>query len=72
MYELSVVGTFDDIEKIYKVLTADDLKRHIMAYQPSATIDKVRLAGNSFLPTSSKETLLNYEVLTSYNPINLK
>ena len=57
MYELSVVGTFDDIEKIYKVLTADDLKRHIMAYQPSATIDKVRLAGNSFLPTSSKETL---------------
>lgn len=71
MYELSVVGTFDDIEKIYKVLTADDLKRHIMAYQPSATIDKVRLAGNSFLPTSSKETLLNYEVLTSYNPIDL-
>lgn len=71
MYELSVVGTFDDIEKIYKVLTADDFKRHIMAYQPSATIDKVRLAGNSFLPTSSKETLLNYEVLTSYNPIDL-
>ena len=71
MYELSVVGTFDDIEKIYKVLTADDLKRHIMAYKPSATIDKVRLAGNSFLPTSSKETLLNYEVLTSYNPIDL-
>ena len=66
-----MVGTFDDIEKIYKVLTADDLKRHIMAYQPSATIDKVRLAGNSFLPTSSKETLLNYEVLTSYNPIDL-
>ena len=42
-----------------------------MAYQPSATIDKVRLAGNSFLPTSSKEILLNYEVLTSYNPIDL-
>ena len=71
MYELSIIGTFQDMEKIYKALTDDELKKHMMAYQPSATIDKVRLAGNSFLPTSSQQTLLNYEVLTAYNPIDL-
>lgn len=72
MYELNMIGNFGEIEKIYKTLTSDELKEHIMAYQPSATIDKVRLRGNSFLPTSSKETLIEYEVLTSYNPINLE
>ena len=71
LYEMNIMGAFEDMEKIYKALTDDELKRHMIAYQPSATIDKVRLAGNSFLPTSSQETLLEYDVLTAYNPIDL-
>lgn len=71
MYEFSVLGTFNDLEKIYKAVTSDDLKKHIMAYQPSAGIDKVQLRGNVFLPTSSQEALVTYDVLTSYNPIDL-
>lgn len=71
MYEFSVAGTFNDLEKIYKAVTSDDLKKHIMAYQPSAGIDKVQLSGNVFLPTSSQEALVTYDILTSYNPIDL-
>lgn len=71
MYELHVMGTFNDIEKIYKTITSEELKNHIMPYQPSAIIDKVKLKGNIFLPTSTDETLTRYDVLTSYNPIDL-
>lgn len=71
MYEFSVTGTFKDIGKIYNTISSNELKEHIMAYQPSATVDKMQVKGNIFLPTSSKETLVSYDVLTSYNPIDL-
>lgn len=71
MYEFNMRGTFGDIEKIYKTVTSEELKKHIMTYQPSAAIDKVKLKGNIFLPTSTDETLTTYDVLMSYNPIDL-
>lgn len=70
-YELSVVGNFQDIEKVYGAVTEDDLTKNITTYQPSATIENLQIKGNVFLPTSSQEALVTYPILNIYNPIDL-
>lgn len=70
-YELSVMGNFQDIEKVYGAVTQEELTKNITTYQPSAMIENLQISGNVFLPTSSQEALVTYPLLYLHNPISL-